>query len=110
MFILCSKKKYRIHLVSLDPIFYSSYPNICTISNKNVIMCDIIKDLCKANLIKRKSCNSFLNEKNPENRLTMFEELILASGKDGFKEFMGLLEYYPIGCKFFRFSHVFFSN
>ena len=70
-------------------------------------MCEIINELFQKNFIKSESRNSFLNEKEPEKRLKLFEKLILASGENGFEEFIRLLRNSEMYCKLFRFPHGF---
>lgn len=81
-------KRASIYLVSLDPIFYSNNPNICTVARKNEEMCNILNILCNEKQIERGKFKSILSEKEPEKRFEKFQEIILTSGTTVFQQFM----------------------
>ena len=99
LMLVSRSERNPICLVSLDPIFYSSYRSLYTITDKNEQMNEILRSFKEENIIKEEDVKDISNEKEPKKRFEKFEKLILGTGQEGFKRYVKKLQNLQLYCK-----------
>ena len=82
LMLVSRSERNPICLVSLDPIFYSSYHSLYTITEKNEQMNKILRSFKEENIIKEEDVKDISNEKEPKNLKNLFWELARKDSKD----------------------------